>query len=318
MSDSGNSEKSICVVIPVYQNQDTIFPLYAEIRKTEAYKRGILHCVFVDDGSTDASYSKLLELRKTDAVKIQVVKLSRNFGQISAIMAGLKYVIDSHAVIISADLQDPPTLIDQMLSNLSESQYLVVAEREGRAEKGFKSIASNLYWRAVAKYALPGYPKGGFDFCLLHQDLVRLVQNCPEKNTQIFPLIYYMGYKPKVIKYFRQERAAGESQWTFWKKFKLFVDTFISFSYVPIRSISVFGILLSFFSMTLAILIAFDYLYRGNPYTGWTSIVVILLFIGGAILLTLGLIGEYLWRILDQVRPRPGFIVEKVHSFQNE
>jgi glycosyltransferase involved in cell wall biosynthesis len=308
----------IKAVIPVYQNVGTLRSLFEEIRRTRAFKSGDLSCIFVDDGSTDDSYLELLALQTLDPERVEIIKLSRNFGQIAALQAGLRHALGSHVVIISADLQDPPSLIDSMIEKLVNETYFVIAEREGRAESGLQALSSEIYWWAVGKFALKGYPRGGFDYCLLHRQLAEVLAHFPEKNTQIFPLIYYMGYRPHVIKYFRQERGAGKSQWTLSKKVKLFLDTFIAFSFTPIRAVSLVGFLTSVASIGLAAVLIIQRIVNGNPYPGWTSLAVLLLFLGGAILLTLGLMGEYLWRILDQVRPRPHFVVECVISASKE
>jgi dolichol-phosphate mannosyltransferase len=270
-----------------------------------------LELIFVDDGSTDRSYELLREYKSKHPKTIKLVKLTKNFGQIQATRAGLKYATGQCVGIISADLQDPPELFHQMMSEWRKGFKLVFAERTGREDKGFGKYFSLIYWRMVRYFALPNYPVGGFDFCLLDSEMVATLNQISEKHTQIFPLIYSLGYKYKSLPYIRRERRLGKSQWTFLKKFKMFIDTFVAFSYAPIRLVSLMGALSFLFSTIYSIWIFSFYFLHAQKITGWTTLVLLTTFFGGLTLLSLGIIGEYLWRILEEVRGRPLYIVEK-------
>lgn len=306
-------KKVFSIVVPVYQNEanlDETIPKLLNLQ--EQLPNYSLELVFVDDGSSDNSYHILTDYQKHHKEKITLVKLTKNFGQIAAIQAGLKISRGDCVGVISADLQDPHELFVDMLEKWEEGVKLVIAERKGREESIRQSFFSNLYWKMVNKYAVKDYPVGGYDFCLIDRQVVDDVICINEKNTHIFVLIFSLGYRYEIIEYTRKERKAGKSQWTLSKKIKLFVDTFVSFSYLPIRGISYTGLGISLLSFCYAIIIGISRFIFGNPIEGWTTIVVLITIFGGLILLTLGIIGEYIWRILDETRKRPSFIIEKV------
>lgn len=277
-----------------------------------------LELIFVDDGSTDNSYKLLVKHYELNRNKIKIVKFTRNFGQNAAIQAGLKMTDCDCAGIISADLQDPPELFIEMIRKWENGIPLVIAERQNIKRGAKRSLLSKLYWKMVGKYAVKNFPEGGFDFCLIDKNIISDINKIHEKNTHIFVLIFTLGYKYEIIPYTRRERTLGKSQWTFSKKVKLFVDTFISFSYLPVRIITFTGFSIFFLSFLFTLLIVFLKLFYRYEYQGWTSTVVLITFFGGLTLLSLGIIGEYLWRILDEIRKRPIYVIEKVHENKKE
>lgn len=306
-----NNKKVFSIIVPVYQNEAnldyTIPSLLSLQEQLSDYK---LELVFVDDGSTDDSFQLLCKYHALHPERIMIIKLSKNFGQISAIQAGLLKATGDCAGIISADLQDPHELFVEMVKRWEKGVKFVIAEREKREESVRQTFISNLYWRLIRNYAIKGYPAGGFDFCLIDRQIITDVNKINEKNTHIFALIFSLGYPYEILNYTRKKRSKGTSQWTFSKKVKLFLDMFIAFSYVPIRSISVMGLGISILSVAYGIFMALDKIISGNPFVGWTTIVVLVSSLGGLTLLTLGIIGEYLWRILDEVRKRPNFVID--------
>lgn len=308
-----NSRKVFSIIVPVYQNEanleNTIPALLSLQRNLPNYN---LELIFVDDGSTDNSYNMLLKHHGAYREKIRIVKLTKNFGQIAAIRAGLKMVKGDCAGIISADLQDPHELFLEMIKKWEKGTKLVIAERKNREESTRQTFISNFYWRLIRKYAIEDYPVGGFDFCLIDRQIISDVNRINEKNSHIFALIFSLGYPYEIMYYTRRKRSQGKSQWSLSKKIKLFIDMFIAFSYMPIRVISLLGLMISIASFLFALLIALNKIIFGNPYTGWTTIIVLVSFFGGLNLLTLGIIGEYLWRILDETSKRPNYVIEKI------
>ena len=306
-------KKIFSIVVPVYQNDanldDTIPKLLSLQDRLPDYN---LELVLVDDGSTDNSYNLLIKYYNLHIDKIKIVKLTKNFGQIPAIQAGLKAASGDCAGIISADLQDPYELFIDMIRKWENGIKLIIGERENREVAIRQNFISMLYWKMVNKYAVKDYPLGGFDFCLIDKQIMKDINEINEKNTHIFALIFSLGYKYEIIPYTRKKRVAGKSQWTFPKKIKLLTDTFIAFSYLPIRGISYLGLGISALSFLYALVIAVSKFIFGNKYEGWTTIVVLVSFFSGLILLTLGIIGEYLWRILDEVRKRPNYVIDKI------
>lgn len=307
-----NDKKIFSIVVPVYQNEanldDTVPKLLSLQESLPSYN---LELVFVDDGSTDNSYDILFKYHNLNQDHIKIVKLTRNFGQLPAIQAGLMVASGDCAGIISADLQDPHELFIEMIARWEKGTKLVIAEREKREEDAGQTFISNLYWRMIRKYAIKNYPVGGFDFCLVDRQIIADVNRINEKNSHIFALIFSLGYPHEVIQYTRKKRSHGKSQWTLSKKIKLFIDMFIAFSYLPIRAISVMGLIISLLSFGYALYIVFITLVLGNPYTGWSTIVVLVSAFSGLVLLTLGIIGEYLWRLLDEIRKRPSYVIDK-------
>lgn len=312
-------KKTFSIVVPVYQNaanlDDTITNLLSLEQQIQGYD---IDLVFVDDGSTDNSYEILAKYYELNKDKVRIVRLTKNFGQVAAIQAGLKVVRGDCVGFISADLQDPYELFIDMIKKWESGVKLVIAERENREDSFVQNFVSSVYWKMVNKYAVKNYPAGGYDFCLIDKQIAENVNRIEEKNTHIFVLIFLLGYKYEIIPYTRKERTAGKSQWTLSKKIKLFVDTFVSFSYVPVRLISFTGLVVSLLSFIYALYIMLITIFYGNPYAGWSSIAVLVSFLGGLILLTLGIIGEYLWRILDETRKRPNYVVDSVLQNQKD
>ena len=308
-----NNRRTFSIVVPVYQNErnleHTIPALLALGERLPGYE---LELLFVDDGSTDASYRILREHQELHPSQITLVKLTRNFGQTPAIREGLRRARGDCIGIISADLQDPPELFIEMIEHWERGTKLVIAERASREEGVLHAFVSGLYWRMVNRYAVAGFPKGGFDFCLLDRQISDDINHIGEKNTSLFPLIFWLGYEHTTLPYTRRLRSHGTSQWTFRKKLALTINTFINFTYLPVKLMGVFGIstsLLAFFysAYTLA-----HWLLHGTEVPGWTTIVMLVSLLGGLILFSLSIIGEYLWRILDEARHRPGAVVDEV------
>lgn len=305
---------TISIIVPVYQNELNIHKCVEALVKlnVSCNKLGYeLEMIFVEDGSTDGSYTILkdyLHIRN-----LSIIKLTRNFGQIPAIQAGIERATGIYLGIISADLQDPPELFLEMIPFLEKDFKLVVAERGSRNEGYCKIFTSRLYWWLIKRFSMRDFPDGGFDFCMFDKQVASEINRIYEKNTNIFPLIYWLGFKPKIIKYTRKSRDEGESTWGFFKKIKLTIDTIIGFTYIPTRLISISAILTSViaFVHSLYILLMWYFGYSESP-DGWTTITMLILIIGGMILFSLGIISEYLLRILDEARGRPNFVIDKV------
>ena len=304
----------VSIIVPVYQNEleiDEFVNRMSVLRNKLLTDDYGLDLIFVDDGSSDNSL-KILK-KNLETFDLKIIKLTRNFGQIPAIQSGLNYASGKYIGIISADLQDPPELFMQMLTYLQAGVKLVVAEREYREDGFFTKIFSNMYWGLVKKYSMKEFPSGGFDFCLFDRQVASELVLIKEKNTNIFPLIYWLGFPPKIIKYKRGKRYGGRSAWTFWKKLKLAVDTIIGFTYLPTRFVSMSAISVSLFAFFYSLYIFSGWLlgYAHAP-DGWTTITLLILIIGGVILFSLGIVSEYLLRILDETRKRPNYIIDEI------
>lgn len=303
----------LSIIVPVYQNAqnlETTLPALLSIQDLIPHYR--VELIFVDDGSTDDSYPVLLKYRSLHKKKIKVIKLTKNFGQMAAIQAGLRMADGDCAGIISADLQDPPELFVEMIKKWEKGAKLVVAERDFT-----RPIFSKYYWKMVSKYAVKGFPEGGVDLCLVDKQIVHDVNAMCEKNTHIFIFMFNLGYKVEVIPFTRQHRKAGKSQWTFSKKVKLFIDTFVSFSYLPVQLITTLGFAIWGTSVLFALAVAGTKIF-GAKYEGWVAVALLVSFFAGLTILILGIIAEYLWRILDEIRKRPNYVIDKIHDHKQE
>ena len=303
--------KKLSIIIPVYNNELNIKPLYQELSKEVLKKADFKYeIIFIDDGSEDNSYNELLKLREKNK-NIKIIKFTRNFGAYTAIFAGIKCTNSNCVLFLAADLQTPPQLINEMYNWWEKGYKTVLAVRDNREEGKIQTFFSNTYWKLVKKYALETMPEKGFDCFLIDRKIANIIINTKEKNSPLSAQILWYGYKVKKIYYVRKKRELGKSQWTLSKKIKLFIDTFIAFSYAPIRIISVVGIMISLASFIFAIIILFNKFYNNIPIQGWASLMIVLLGLSGIQLITLAIIGEYLWRNFDESRKRPIYVVEK-------
>lgn len=301
----------LSIIIPVYYNEENIPFLMEKLKETIVENTDINHeIIFVDDGSGDNSYRELQKLRQIHS-NIKLIKLSRNFGSHTAILAGLTSATGSCATVISADLQDPPTIILDMLEKYKKGNKVVLAVREDREEPFTQKLFSNTYYKLMKKYALTSMPEGGFDCFLIDRKVIDVITSIEEKNSSLMGQILWCGFKTDKIYYVRKEREIGKSRWTLAKKIKLFIDSFMAFSYAPIKLMSGLGIITSFIGFLYGIFIIINKFINAVNVQGWSSLMAVFLFVSGLQMLLLGIIGEYLWRSFDESRKRPTFIIEE-------
>ena len=311
--------RTFSIVIPVDYNEpnrpETVPQL---LGLAERIPQCRLELVFVDDGSGDRSFEILRKFQERYPDTIKVVKLTRNFGSMAAIQAGFTVVSGDCVGMISADLQDPPELFLEMLDHWKKGAKAVFAVRQDREEPFSQKLFSNTYYALVRKYAIPGYPDGGFDFFLVDRQVVNEVNRIQEKNTNLMTLIYWLGFRPILLPYVRRARARGKSRWTLAKKFKLFADTFVAFTFFPLRVLSVVGFLAALTSFGYGTFILIYWLLFGIDVKGWVPTMLIITFTTGLQMTMLGVLGEYLWRTLDEVRRRPPFVIDEVYDAKQQ
>lgn len=303
------------IVIPVYFNEGALTATLESIRREVIACNPELHgeVIFVDDGSGDGSFDELMQLRDQDPETIRVVKLSRNFGQVNAIMAGLSLARGKCAVTLSADGQDPAALINRMLrSYFDEGVEIVMCTRQGRDESWYRVLTSRVFYALMRRLSFPDMPSGGFDFVLLGQRALAVLLSNPEAHPFFQGQILWMGFRTKSIGYRRLERRVGKSRWTFGKKLTYLIDGTVSYSFLPIRLASGVGILVALLGFLYAAIVFISKIVWGNPVQGWAPLMMVLLVMGGFQMLMLGLIGEYLWRTLNEARRRPRYVIEAV------
>jgi polyisoprenyl-phosphate glycosyltransferase len=304
----------VSLVIPVYHNAPSLPDLVAAFQTLAARNpQDEFEFIFVDDGSGDDSHAVLLNLQKTEP-RMRVLKLSRNFGSNPAIMAGLSQARGEAVAAIAADLQDPPELIHDMLDKWRQGHKVILAARAGRDDPGITSILADVFYSLFRRFAIKTMPPRGFDFFLIDRQVVDHINAIQEGNPYLMGLILWLGFDPQVIYYDRRARPAqyGVSMWTLAKKIKYFIDSFVAFSYLPVRAASILGFLLSGMGGIYAMIVILARLLFAVPVEGWTSLMVVLLIIGGAQMIMIGILGEYLWRNLDETRKRPRFIISTV------
>jgi glycosyltransferase involved in cell wall biosynthesis len=305
----------LSVIIPCYFNEQNIPVTTAELLENEKlFPAGTeFEYVFVDDGSKDNTLTELLKFKERFPEKVKVVKLAGNVGSYNAILAGMKYATGDCNAIIAADLQDPPELMVKMFQYWKEGIKFVVANRTDREESVGQKMFSNTYHYLMRKFALPNIPPGGFDFVLFDKQLRDLAVQIDEKNTNSIYLLAWMNYDMICIPYVRKKREIGVSRWTLKKKVKLFIDSFVSFSYVPVRAISVIGIILGLIAFIYGLLVLIAKITGFINVSGWTSLMIVILFVSSFQMIALGILGEYVWRALDAARNRPNYIVDKIY-----
>lgn len=303
--------KKLSIVVPVYFNAPTLAELHSELSKVADQLQGTeTEIIFVDDGSGDNSFEVLSSLAGKDP-RCRVIKLSRNYGSGTAVIAGLQFSTGDCAAVISADLQDPPTLIEEMYRFWGSGYFTVVAVRKSRKDPLASKLFSALYYFLIRRFGIKDFPRGGTDFILIDRKIMNLLKDLTERNTNLLVHVLRSGYSRKILYYDRQARKDGKSRWTFSKKLKLFIDTFTAFSYFPLRLVSSMGFLIAAVGFLYALIIITLRLLHGIIVEGWSSLMVVVLIVSGAQLIGIGIIGEYLWRVLEEVRKRPAFFVEK-------
>ena len=300
----------LTIVVPVFNNAADLPDLVSRLRAA-AMSAGLeAQVVCVDDGSVDDSYAVLARLAESDPA-LAVLRLSRNFGSNAAILAGLTHAAGDVVCIIAADLQDPPELIPEMVRHWREGAEVVLAARESRDDpptsRFFASIFNWLFRRLVFR----DFPRDGFDFVLLDRRVVAGLTAMPEKHSYLFGQIMWLGFRRVVIPYTREKRRRGTSGWTSARKVKYFIDAFTAFSYLPVRLASVVGFLLAGAGFVYAMVVVAIRLRGGIPERGFSALMVVLLVVSGTQLVVTGIMGEYLWRILEEVRPRPPFVIAR-------
>lgn len=299
----------ISFVIAVYRNEGAITRTYEKIRSVFAneLQRDEYELVFVDDGSDDGSLQEILSLRENDD-RIKAITFTRNFGQMAAMLAGLQQATGDATINISADLQDPTELIPQMVEKWRSGAELVVCYRTDRSDT-FAAKAFSRFAYGALRLSIPQIPPGGFDFVLMDRKALDEFNSIDVRNRFFQGDILWTGYRTSFIPYVRLKRTIGKSQYNIRKKLKNFLDAFLDASYLPIRFISYAGLVISALGVLYSITIVASWIFGNTPFAGWAPLMIAVLLVGGMIMVMLGIIGEYIWRIYDEVRKKPNFIV---------
>ena len=305
---------SYSIVLPIFNEQNNIPLLYRRLTSVMNEITGDYELIFIDDCSSDNSFEVLQDLHVKDS-KVKILKFTKNNGHQIAVTSGLEYASGQAIIIMDADLQDPPELIPEFVKKHNEGYEIVYAQREKRdGESVTKKISAYLFYRIMKYLVNIDIPLDVGDFRLIDRRVVNSLNSMHERNKFLRGLISWTGYKQTGIKFIRDARNSGETNYTITKMLKLALDGICSFSYVPLRLATVLGITVSFFSFLLAVWALYTK-YTKDVALGWTSLMISIWFIGGVQLLTMGIIGEYIGRIYDEVKMRPLYILDKKIGF---
>ena len=310
----GHTTKAVSVVVPVYYNEHSLPHLFAALLEVEAAlaaRQLALELIFVDDGSGDASFATLLELKRRRPAT-RVIRLTRNFGAIHASKVGYQHVTGDCLVTLAADLQDPPGLIPQMAELWQQGAKYVVCARTNRRDPLPTRLFAALYYTLVRLLVVGNYPTGGYDLTLMDSAFFPHLRHS-SKNINPHLFAHWLGFPPVVIPYVRSQRLHGKSRWTFAKKVKFLLDSLLGFSIVPIRLISATGVAVAAVSFVYGALIVINALRGGSDERGFATVVTLIAFLLGLVIMMLGLIGEYVWRIFDEVSRRPEAVIAEIH-----
>ncbi|MFP3159703.1 MAG: glycosyltransferase family 2 protein [Hydrogenobaculum sp.] len=312
------SRKKIAIVIPAYNEEDNVEIAYKRLKEVLDFTNYDYELIFVDDGSKDNTLSKLLELYEKDK-KVKVISLSRNFGKEIALSAGLDYV-DADAVIpFDVDLQDPPEVIPKLIAKFEEGYDVVNAVRIKREGETFlKRFTSKAFYKIINILSDIEIPQDVGDFRLISKAALNAVKQIRERKRFMKGIFAWVGFKTTSVYYERAPRYAGKTKWNYFKLINLAIEGITSFSIAPLRLASLLGLFVSFVAFLYAMWIIIQKLVYGNPVKGYPSIMVAILFLGGVQLITIGIIGEYVGRIYEEVKQRPLYIVKKIWDKDNK
>lgn len=308
----------ISAVIPIYNEEGNIPLMYERMSKVLSQISSDYEIIFVNDFSKDSSLDMIKDLSKKDS-HIRYISFSRNFGHQIAVSAGLDYSKGKAVVIIDGDLQDPPELITKMYEKYKEGYKVVYAKRASR--KGvsvFKKIAYKSFYRILDKLTEIKIPLDTGDFRLIDRVIIKHLQDMPERNKFIRGQIAWIGYKQTFVEYDRDARYRGETGYSFSKLMKLAIDGITGFSSKPLKFASSMGIIVSFFSFLVIVYALISQFVFNTPLRGWTSLIISVSFIGGVQLITIGIIGEYISRMSNDIKKRPLYIIEENTETENK
>ena len=315
---SSNTGLELSAVVPVYNEEGSLGELHRRVTSVLESLEVAYELILVDDGSRDRTPEIIAQLCSRDP-RVRAVHFSRNFGHQAALAAGLQHASGRAVIVLDADLQDPPELIPQLVARWHDGFQVVYAQRRRREREGpVKRGAAFLFYRTLKRITRFEIPADTGDFCLMDRTVVDLLNSMPERNRYVRGLRAWVGFRQAAVPFDRPPRYAGEPKYTFAGSFGLAVNGILALSKFPLRVATYFGLLVSLASFLLGLWYIVQRLSgRADLVRGWASTVVIILFLGGVQLLTIGIIGEYLSRIYDEVKQRPLFVVRERVGFSS-
>jgi polyisoprenyl-phosphate glycosyltransferase len=313
MSGMRRGEPLLSVVIPIYNEQATLSELYRRLTHVLSQNLAELayEIVFVNDGSTDGSIQILTKLHADDP-GVKVVNLSRNFGHQAAITAGLDYAMGGAVICMDGDVQDPPELIPTLVARWRDGNDVVYAVRKLRKEGFIKRGCYAAFYRLLCRLSMVSIPIDAGDFALMDRRVVDCLKALPERSRFIRGLRTWIGFQQIGVEYEREKRFAGTPKYTWPKLVTLAINGLLSFSALPLRIATAFGFMISFCSLLGIIVALYLKLFTDQAIPGWTATVIPILVLGGIQLLSIGILGEYIAQIFDEVKQRPLYVVDGI------
>ena len=310
----------LSVIVPVKNEEECILPFVdrvGSILESIAAVSG-WEILFVDDGSTDSTLAAIVAAHLADR-RVRAVSLSRNFGKEAALSAGLDHARGSAVIPMDVDMQDPPEVLPEMVAKWREGHEMVFGVRRSRAEDSFaKRITAGLFYRAHNAVSADKIPENAGDFRLMDRKVVDVIRSMPERNRFMKGLFAWAGFKQAAVEYDRAERETGTTKYNYWKLWTLALDGITSASTVPLRIWSYVGAVVALFAIGFAGWLAFDTMIHGNAVPGYASLMVSVSFLGGIQLISLGVLGEYVGRILTEAKQRPLYVVRDTVGIESE
>lgn len=304
--------KKISIVVPCYNEEEAIPLFYEEINKTsKEIKDYDFEFIFVNDGSKDNSTLIMKELAKKDK-RVKFIDFSRNFGKEAAMYAGLELSSGDFITTMDVDLQDPPSLLPEMIKGITEERYDCVATKS-TSRNGYsflRKIFTRWFYKIIAKISKTEMVAGARDYRLMTRQMVNAIINMKEYNRYSKGLFSFVGFKTKWIEFENQERVAGTTKWSFWKLFSYAIDGIVGFSTAPLIVSSIIGVLFCLISFIIILFIIIRTLIFGDPTSGWPSLACIIFFVSGVQLFCIGIIGQYLSKVYLEVKNRPIYIIK--------
>lgn len=308
----------LSVVVPMFNEAENIGAFYAEVSRVLDGMGEAWEIVCVNDGSRDCTLHQLIALHQRDA-RVKVINFSRNFGKEVALTAGLDYATGDAVIPIDADLQDPPALIPELVAQWRAGFDVVNATRRTRQGEGwFKRATANVFYRVLEGMSDIDIPRNTGDFRLLSRPAVDALKRLPERTRFMKGLFAWVGFKQATVWYDRHPRHAGTTKWNYWKLWNFAIDGIASFSTIPLKVWSYFGLLIAACSFIYALFLIIRTVVHGVDFPGYASLMVVILMLGGIQLITLGVLGEYIGRIYNESKGRPLYLVRDVYGMDAE
>lgn len=300
----------LSIIVPAY-NEEEVLPEFHRRLNTVLDKLGCqAQIVYVNDGSTDGTIAVVHRLRQADP-RVAVVDLSRNFGKEIAMTAGFDHAQGDAVVVIDADLQDPPELIPELVQHYQAGFDVVYAQRISRAgERAFKKASAFLFYRLIQSATRVKIPADTGDFRLLSRRALEALNRLREQHRFMKGLYAWIGFPQKAVPYHREPRKAGQSKWNYWKLWNFALEGFTSFTIGPLKVATYLGVTTAFAAFVYGLWVIYKTLAHGDPVAGYPSLMVVILFLGGVQLMTIGVLGEYLGRMFDETKHRPLYFIK--------